>query len=144
MFSQTTEYALRAVVCLAQSPGQYLTTGQIAQRTLVPAGYLSKVMQGLCRGNLVIAHRGLHGGHELARPADQITILDVVNSVEPFKRITQCPLGLTEHGANLCPLHRKMDSALAQVEEAFATTTLADLLSDQSANVPLCPVPGTS
>lgn len=74
MFSQTAEYALRATVALAQDPDQPLTTAELARRTKVPQGYLSKVLQMLTREGLVRAIRGLHGGYQLSRPAIQITI----------------------------------------------------------------------
>ena len=50
MFSQTAEYALRAVACLARESGGAMTTRQIADAVRVPAGYLSKILQALARG----------------------------------------------------------------------------------------------
>jgi hypothetical protein len=59
--------------------------------------------------------------------------------VEPIKRFHTCPLKLANHGKNLCPLHRRMDSAMAMVEEAFRNSTLAEVLADPSStSVPLC------
>jgi DNA-binding IscR family transcriptional regulator len=77
----------------------------------------------------------------LARPPAELTILEVVDAVEPFRRIRQCPLGLKAHGVNLCPLHRRLDDALALVEDAFRRTTLAEVLDQPSASVPLCEFP---
>jgi Rrf2 family transcriptional regulator, nitric oxide-sensitive transcriptional repressor len=141
MFTQTVEYALRALVALAADPGKPQSNRQLAKVTKVPGPYLSKVLQLLTKEGLVEAHRGVRGGFCLSRPARQITILDAVNAVEPIQRIQVCPLGLKAHGKRLCPLHKKMDAALAQVEQAFASTTLADVLSDPSPSVPLCPFP---
>src|SRR5207247_914616 len=90
---------------------------------------------------LVTSRRGLGGGFALARPAAEVTIWDVVEAVEPIRRIRTCPLGLASHRARLCPLHRKMDDALAQIEQAFKGTTLAAVLADPSPSVPLCPFP---
>jgi len=143
MFSQTTEYALRAAVWLAESEGSAQTTSQIARATQVPAGYLAKVLQALARGGIVLGARGLHGGFELTRPAADITILDIVNIVEPIKRIKTCPLRLNSHARKLCPLHKRLDDAVAAIEQSFGSTTLADLLSNP-AHRPLCgaaPVP---
>lgn len=77
----------------------------------------------------------------LAKSADQITILEVVNAVEPIQRIRTCPLGLAAHGVHLCPLHSRMDRALATVELALANSTLAEVLSEPTRSVPLCPFP---
>jgi Rrf2 family protein len=140
LFSQTVEYALRAMVWLADRPEDAQVTSLIAEKTLVPAGYLSKVMQSLGRAGLVTARRGLGGGWTLTRPPEQITILDVVNAVDPIERIKTCPLGLTAHGKNLCPLHRKLDDAMAHIEEAFASTSMADVLRVPGKSKPLCNV----
>lgn len=61
MISQTVEYALRAIVTIAQHDGTPCTAQKISSITKVPAPYLSKLMQGLVRGNLVTSKRGLHG-----------------------------------------------------------------------------------
>jgi Rrf2 family protein len=138
LLSQTVEYALRAAVCLANTPDAAQTTEKLAELTRVPQAYLAKVMQALVRARLATSQRGLHGGFLLTRPPGEICILDVVNAVDPIQRIERCPLGLAGHGVNLCPLHRRLDMALAMVEKAFASTTLADLLAEPSSSVPLC------
>ncbi len=140
MFSQTVEYALRAVVFLADQSPEPRTTDQIAAATLVPKAYLSKVIQGLCRANLVQSKRGSGGGVSLVKTPDQLSILDVVNAVEPIARIRECPLGLKAHGVHLCPLHQRMDNALASVEAAFRETTLAEVLAEPTTSYPLCEI----
>jgi Rrf2 family protein len=141
MFSQTVEYALRAVVHLADFAPSPRTTEQIAAATLVPKPYLSKVIQALSRANIMKSKRGIGGGVALTRSPAELTILDVVNAVEPIARIRECPLGLKTHGINLCPLHRRMDNAMATVEEAFRRTTLAELLGQPGRSHPLCELP---
>src|SRR5207253_3973285 len=116
-------------------------TDQIAKVTRVPRAYLSKVLQSLSRAGLVHSQRGIGGGMTLTKPAADLTIIEVVNAVEPIQRIRTCPLGLAAHGAHLCPLHRRLDNALATVEKAFADTTLAEVLSEPTKSVPLCPFP---
>jgi hypothetical protein len=56
-------------------------------------------------------------------------------------RIKECPLGLVGHGARLCPLHRRLDNALATVEKAFRNTTLAEILAEPRSSIPLCEFP---
>jgi len=138
MLSQTTEYALRAIVVLSENPEVAWTTQAIAARALVPQDYLVKVLQSLAKAGLVTAQRGRHGGVLLTRPPSQINVLEVVTAVDPLRRITHCPLGLKAHGTNLCPLHRKLDDAIRLVENAFVSTTIADILSDPSPIRPLC------
>ena len=128
MLSQTTEYALRAIICLAQNDGVPQTATQIAESMKVPYDYLAKVMQGLGRAGLVNAQRGRGGGFVLAIRPERMTVLDVVKAVDPIRRIKVCPLGLPQHREALCPLHKKLDEALAALESAFATTCIADVL----------------
>ncbi len=141
MFSQTVEYSLRAVVHLANKSPACQTTDQIAEATLVPRAYLSKVLQSLGRAGLVHSQRGLGGGMTLTKTPEKITILEVVNAVEPIQRIRTCPLGLASHGVHLCPLHKRLDNALAMVEEAFGSSTLAEILAEPTRSKPLCAFP---
>lgn len=139
MFSQTVEYALRAVVAIAQlEAGEHCTSRRIAEITKVPSAYLSKLMQALVRGGIVVSLRGRHGGFALAKPADELTILDVIQVIEPIKRIHRCPLELPSHSGQLCPLHSRLDKAIEAVECVFTQTTLAEVLSNASGIKPLC------
>jgi Rrf2 family protein len=141
MMSQTVEYALRAVVYLASQAPEPRTTDQIATATRVPKAYLSKVLQGLVRAQVVHSQRGIGGGMSLVKAPADLTILEVVDAVEPVGRIRTCPLGLESHGVRLCPLHRRLDDALAMVEDAFRRTTLAEILAEPTSSVPLCEFP---
>jgi Rrf2 family protein len=139
MFSQTVEYALRAVIHLAHESPTARTTAQIADATRVPKDYLSKILQGLAKKGIVETQRGVGGGVSLTRTPAEITILDVITAVEPIKRFTSCPLNLPNHGTNLCPLHKRMDTAMGLVEDAFRKSTLAEVLADPSStSIPLC------
>lgn len=141
MISQTAEYALRAITHLAFTPDMPQTAQQIATATLVPTPYLSKVLQLLARADLVQAQRGLHGGFTLCLPPEELTVYAVIQAVDPIKRLKTCPLGLAAHGANLCPLHRRLDEAMAATEKAFRETTIAEVLSEPTTSRPLCPFP---
>lgn len=141
MLSQTVEYALRAMVYLASHPGEPSTAVDIARVTRVPPAYLSKILQNLSREGLVNSRRGLRGGFSIATPADELTVLEVINAVEPVQRIDTCPLGLASHGSRLCPLHARLDRVLEQVEQAFGQTTLAEILAEPTASIPLCEFP---
>jgi len=138
VISQTTEYALRAVVWLAANPEKPLTAQQIAEATRVPAGYLAKVLQGLSRAGLLHSQRGLGGGFTLARAPSSLTMWEVVQAVDPLKRIHECPLGFEAHGATLCPLHRQLDEAIAGIEKAFSNCKISKLIDATGGSSPLC------
>ena len=144
MLSQTVEYALRAATYLATAPKQSRTVDQIAAVTHIPVAYLSKVLQQLVRSKIVASRRGPGGGFMLARPPHRLRILEIVQAVDPIQRITTCPLGLAAHGRRLCPLHRRLDNALAEMEKAFAASTLAEILAEPTKSVPLCNFPATA
>lgn len=139
MLSQTVEYALRAMVQLTYMSPNACSTDLLAESTQVPRAYLSKVLQELRRAGLVSSRRGAGGGVALGQDATEITILQVVNSVDPIRRISTCPLGIRSHGSRLCPLHSKMDKAFATLEATFSDTTLADIASaPHHGSKPLC------
>lgn len=135
MLSRTTEYALRAVIYLAKAGGENTTSQSIANATVVPDGYMSKVLNTLARAGLVTSQRGPSGGFSLAVAPDKLTMLRVVEAVEPLPRITSCPLGLNEHAIGLCPLHAVLAELVNGVEARLQGTTIADLLQQQT--VPL-------
>ncbi len=141
MITQTAEYALRAITHMALNPDQPQTAQQVAAATHVSLPYLSKVLQSLSRAGLIQAQRGLHGGFTLLQDTAVLTVYDIVQAVDPLKRIVTCPLGLTAHGKNLCPLHRKLDDAMNLVEQSFRSTTIADILNEPTESKPLCPFP---
>lgn len=141
MFSQTVEYALRAVVHLASKSPSPRTTEEIARATKVPQAYLAKVIQNLVQHGVLRSQRGLGGGISLAKTPRDLTILEVVNAVDPIRRIKSCPLDLAAHGVKLCPLHKRVDQALETVESAFAKTTLQEILDEPTESIPLCDFP---
>ncbi len=135
VISQTIDYALRAMVVIATKKSECWRHGDIAKLTKAPPDYLSKVLQLLARAKLVRSQRGAHGGFSLLKDPSEISLLEVVNAVEPIKRIRKCPLGLKSHGTRLCPLHKKLDKSLEETEKAFASTTLGDLLIESQTSI---------
>jgi Rrf2 family nitric oxide-sensitive transcriptional repressor len=137
VISKTAEYALRAVVTLADGDGEPILAPRIAETTQVPQAYLSKVLQTLVRANLVSSQRGQGGGFTLARPASTLTVLDVIDAVDPIQRIETCPLALSAHAENLCPLHRRLDDAIESIRATFTSTSIAELVTEDCSA--LCP-----
>jgi len=120
--------------------GKSFTTSEIAQATRVPMAYLSKVLQTLSRGGIVLSQRGLGGGFTLALEADALSVLEVVDAVDPIQRLESCPLGHTDHGSSLCPLHKYIDDAIGTVENSFAQSTIKELVTSSSRVPPLCTI----
>ncbi len=138
LLSDASEYALRAVVWLAQQPRETFKLREIADGTRAAPGYLIKALQSLAKAGVLSAQRGSNGGFTLIRDPEGITVLEVVNAVDPIQRIRTCPLGLATHGTCLCPMHKRIDDAMAAIEESFGASTIADLLAEKSPSRPLC------
>ena len=129
MFSQTVEYALRAVVYLAQHEEDgAIGNLKIAEATEVPPSYLSKVLHDLAAADILISRRGVGGGFQLKPTPDELTVLDVVNAVDPMQRITGCPLKLATHCLQLCPMHSRLDEALATMEKTLGESTIREMM----------------
>ena len=138
MFSQTAEYAVRAIVWLAEHADECPLGNQvIAESTQVPQTYLAKIMQALAKADLVSSRRGVGGGFVLNRPAAEITLLDVVNSVDPLQRFEDCPLKLAGHRKRRCSMHAQLDAAMEKVEEVLSASTIDDLIKDTSRPKPM-------
>src|SRR5262245_4886186 len=118
MFSQTVEYALRAMAHLASAAPEACTTQEIAETTKVPAAYLSKVLQSMRRAGLIHSRRGVGGGVKLARPPKKISLLDVINAVEPLERSILLPPKLRSPGGSLYSLNRKVDAMVDQLRKS--------------------------
>lgn len=81
--TRAADYAVRVMVHLAGLPiGTRTTRDELAAHGDVPEHFLSKILQSLARSGLIAAHRGMMGGYELARPAESVTLLDVVEAME--------------------------------------------------------------
>lgn len=138
MISQTVEHALRAIVHLGHHAGEACTTAQLAAETDAPPSYLAKVMKGLSRAGIVGSRRGLHGGFTLTRDPSDVTVLEVVNAVDAFHRIHDCPLGRPAHTSGLCPLHRRLDNVMAAAEKSLQHMTIGEVLQEPGL---LCSLP---
>jgi len=132
LLSDASEYALRAVVWLGQEPRRSWKVREIAQHIDAAPGYLVKVLQLLARAGILSAQRGSSGGYTMIRSPTEVTIADVIRATDPIERIERCPLGIAAHGRMLCPLHRRVDEALALIERTFASITIAELIGESS------------
>ncbi len=124
--------------CLAYMPDELVSTSELADVTLVPTNYLAKVLQLLAKAELITGRRGVGGGYRLNRPATEITLLDVINSIDPIERIGSCPLKLPNHSGKLCPLHSQLDAAHKMLIEQFQSITLFEVISKDPQTRPLC------
>jgi Rrf2 family protein len=125
---------------LSSQPEFASTMPEMAEATQVPAQYLRKVLDRLRAAEIIVTQRGSGGGVRLSADPEELTILSVLNAVDPVKRIERCPLGLPDH-FQLCPLHSEINEAISQVESVLSRKTLADLLAMRRLGAIQCDFP---
>lgn len=129
MLNRSAEYALRAVHLLAHAPPEGRTTAaELAEALDLPANFLSKLLNRLRQEGIVTSRRGPHGGFRLARPADEVTLAEVVRPFDDVVRDRQCLLGRPECRDDApCAVHDRWKELAGRVERFFGETTLEDL-----------------
>ncbi len=142
---ESTEWLLHAATTLAQlEPGATASAAQLAEHYDVPAAYLAKQLQALVRGGVLTATTGPRGGFRLARPAEQITLLSVVEAADgqsPFyvcRELRQQGRGAAppEHCRRRCAIAAAMDAAETAWRASLADVTIADIRRTLPRGVP--------
>jgi Rrf2 family protein len=130
LVSKTALHAIRALCALAKLPGgERAGAASIAEAIGAPPNYLGKLLQILSRQGLVESKKGLNGGFCLARSAEVITLMDIVDPLDQVGRWSECLLGMSECSPeNGCVVHDRWgplrDGYLALLED----TSIADLV----------------
>jgi Rrf2 family transcriptional regulator, iron-sulfur cluster assembly transcription factor len=129
LFSRSTEYAIRAMTFLATlPPGRLAGAREISEAEGIPIPFLWKILQSLARRKLIRSFKGLHGGYELARPSNQITIDMLLEVIDTKERFDSCLLGLPRcSDENACPLHETWRELRSRMTNMLQENTLADL-----------------
>lgn len=136
--SRTAEYALRAVVRLAKCGEESQNTQQLSRATSVPQSYLPKVLQPLTRAGIVAAQRGSRGGYSLLRDPQELTVLEVVECVDPFPRGEPSPPLEQAEALDRCALRQLLADTKAYVRQRFSEAKIGELLNHPGDNSPLC------
>ena len=130
LYSKSAEYAIQAMIYLAEHEARGLAmVSTIAEAYDIPRHFLAKLVQSLTRDNLIKSFRGRNGGIKLGRPADKISLLQVINAIEgPPPEPEMCVIGLDICSDQVaCPLHKQWRHIKDLVEETLHKQTLADL-----------------
>lgn len=135
MFSGTAEYALRAVFYLARHSGQGpRPVGEIAESLGVPGNYLSKILHALARAGVVKSSRGKHGGFELGRSPEEISLLSVVSVFDSVDARRRCLLGRAEcSDDDACPVHARWSKLGEEVARFVSETKVSDVCGHPTA-----------
>lgn len=132
--TKKTEYGLIALTHLAQRAGSVVSVREICEHYPVPRRLVAEVLKDLCHANLVDSHRGSTGGYSLARPAESVSVGDVVSALEGPPNLTSCAsLALAASQScdveHVCPIRSPIETLRLQFWRLLTRTTLRDLAS---------------
>ena len=127
--SAKAEYAVRAMVQLATvSDGVLVKTEELATAQAIPAQFLVDILTALRNDRLVRSHRGRDGGYELGRPADRISIADVLRCIDgPLASVRDIGLGDLPYSGPTAALTDVWRALRASMRSVLEGTTLADV-----------------
>jgi len=130
LISKTAEYALRAVLFIARESEQGpVRANELAKVLGVPSNYLSKILHTLARAGLLTSGRGPRGGFQLARPADEMWLADVLEALDPTLLRSDCLLGNpTCTDEESCAVHHRWQKLRDPICEFFRGTTVASVM----------------
>ncbi|HNQ23378.1 MAG TPA: Rrf2 family transcriptional regulator [Phycisphaerae bacterium] len=140
--TKRTDYALNAALHLSRHPGKVSSAREIATRYRLPLPLITNILKTLTRAGVVASTRGAHGGYRLARPAEQITLHDLIVATEGPYQLVRC-MEPAEDGIDacvrqgFCPVRGPVRRIHERVKEFLCTVTLAELANGNGPAPPL-------
>jgi Rrf2 family protein len=133
MISRETDYAVRCVLHLARTPGRIVMIGEIAGACDVPRSFLAKILQRLARAGIVRSYRGAGGGFQLVGDAGQLSLRDVVETMQGPVALNTCAVEkerCSRSGA--CAVHPVWVHASESLGRTLGTYTFKRLLREEN------------
>ena len=137
ILSKLADYGVIVACELAVDPSRQTTASALAAATQLPQATVSKVLKGLAHAGIVAGSRGAAGGYRLARPAEAVSVAEVVAAIDGDIGITQCTSHPTDaHPAtcertHFCPTRPHWQRINGAVSAALSSVTLADMIADR-------------
>jgi Rrf2 family iron-sulfur cluster assembly transcriptional regulator len=127
--TRSEEYGLRGLLFLAQQPSERLVlVSEISRNQNIPETFLAKIFQRLSKAGLLRSSRGSKGGFSLGKPANEITMREVIEAIEGPIALSRC---LRREGEceeeEVCPIHQVWEKAQERFLEILDRTTMEDL-----------------
>ena len=136
--SKKIEYGLLAVQFIAARRGGVVPAKEIAELHSISFELLAKVLNTLSKAGLLASHQGIQGGYSMAKPAEAVTVADIIRIVEGRQDIVEC--FHTENGCSCvamqtCTIKTPMQMLQERIDRTFNSMTIAEMI--QPAHVPL-------
>lgn len=130
ILSKLADYGVIVASHLAADSGRQMTAAVLAQETQLPRATVAKVLKILAHGGIVAGARGAAGGYRLARPAETISVAEVVAAVDGAIGVTQCTIHKSScERTNFCPTRPHWQRVNDAVGAALGAITLAEMVA---------------
>jgi len=129
-FTKAEDYGLHGIMYLAEQPqGKVTPLSEISDAQQVPEKFLAKIFQSLSKTGLVKSHRGVKGGFSMGKPADQITIKEVLESIQGPYYIAKClaDASICKQSGD-CSVRRLLQMTQDRILEVFEGNRISDLV----------------
>ena len=137
MISKTAQYALRAVIRIAAEPEINHGAQEIALEIDAPPNYMGKLLRLLADAGVLESSRGSGGGFRLARPAEQISLYEVVEPIDRVSRWSSCFLGFDScRPDEPCSLHALWEPVRERYLQMLKVKSISDIPADLGRSAP--------
>ena len=133
MLSNTSKYAIRAVIFLAlyATPEKKKGLKEISGELGIPAPFLGKILQVLSKQQILDSTKGPNGGFTLKKPALDISVMEIVEIIDGTDVFNQCLIRTSPCSKdNPCSLHDKVTGYRSGIRTTLLTESIADLVSE--------------
>jgi Rrf2 family iron-sulfur cluster assembly transcriptional regulator len=133
MLSNTSKYAIRAVIYLSLNTGDGMKLGikQISKDLKIPTPFLGKILQTLAKHKILASTKGPHGGFALGKKADEIKLIDIVDIIDGEDIFKKCLIRLENCSeTESCSMHERYSIIRSQLHDLFQNQNISDLIRD--------------
>lgn len=133
MLSNTSKYAIRAVIYLALNAGEEKKIGikQISKDLSIPTPFLGKILQTLAKQKLLSSTKGPHGGFGLGKPAEEISLIDIVDIIDGQDIFNKCLIRLDNcNDKEPCSMHNKYIEIRKNLMTLFQKEKISELVDE--------------
>ncbi len=127
--SKLTDYAVVMLSHMAAREGDVYTTSRLAERSGVPEPTAAKILKSLARASILVSQRGSNGGYELARPAAEISVAEIIVALEGPIALAACVDGSLDHCGveQLCAMRGNWNRVNRAIRDALEDISLIDM-----------------
>jgi Rrf2 family protein len=128
ILTKTTEYAVRVLAYMAKEKDQLLSAKYLHEQLSIPYKYLTRLMTDLAKSGYLMSVKGRDGGFRIIKDLKEISLANIVETVEGMDSFNACILGFHECSSeNPCAMHFVWEENKKQLLKTLKTTSLDDL-----------------